>query len=130
MNKKFFKVFSLSFVSFLLITILFNKIIPVYEVSSVRPSATLNPVLGLAYGWPAILGCSIANFVSDLISGYGILVAILGVGPQILYGLIPYLIWKKIEKSNRKTQFLKLFAFLIIYGQIIIYIGQNIKSNL
>lgn len=100
MNKKFFKVFSLSFVSFLLITILFNKIIPVYEVSSVRPSATLNPVLGLAYGWPAILGCSIANFVSDLISGYGILVAILGVGPQILYGLIPYLIWKKIEKSN------------------------------
>lgn len=99
LNRQNIIVFVVSLVLFFGITILFNKAIPVYEVSNVRPSGALNPVLGLAYGWPAAIGCTLGNFASDLVSGYGIEVALMGLLPQLIYGILPYYIWKLFVKS-------------------------------
>lgn len=88
---------------FLILTYISNTLLAAYDVTSVRPSAAMNPVLGIAFGWPAILGCAMANFASDIISGYGITVAFLGFIPQIIYGAVPYYVWNYFARcaSNR-----------------------------
>lgn len=93
-------IFLMSGILFFLLTYLSNTVLAVYAVSSVRPSAAMNPVLGIGYGWPAILGCAVANFVSDLVSGYGIRVALMGFLPQILYGALPWYIWRRLIGSR------------------------------
>ena len=80
---------------FLALTYFSNKVLAVYDVTSVRPSAAMNPILGIAFGWPAILGCAVGNFLSDLLSGYGTAVALLGFLPQVIYGALPFYVWRR-----------------------------------
>ncbi len=132
MNKRGVKIFTVSFATFFLITIVFNRIIPVFEVSSVRPSAALNPVLGLAYGWPAAIGCTLANFLSDIMSGYGIEVAFLGLVPQLIYGILPYYLWNLIVKSVsmrvRLDSPFKVVAYLILMAINAVPIGLSVGA--
>lgn len=129
-NRKNIIVFAISFLLFFGITILFNKAIPVYEISTVRPSGTLNPVLGLAYGWPAAIGCTLGNFVSDLVSGYGINVALMGLLPQLIYGILPYYIWKLFAKSismrTRLDSPLKVVVYVALMAVNAIPIGAAV----
>lgn len=92
--KRALVVFFSTIALFLTLTYFSNTVLAAYDVTSVRPSAAMNPILGIAYGWPAILGCAIANFASDILSGYGITVALLGIIPQIIYGALPYYAWR------------------------------------
>ena len=132
MNKKHIRIFAISFILFLLITIIFNKVIPVFDVSGVRPSGALNPVLGLAFGWPAAIGCAAANFLSDLISGYGIIVAVLGILPQILYGILPYYLWGLVVKNTsmrtRLDSPFKVIAYVILMAVNSIPIGLAVGA--
>ena len=113
-------------VVFLVLTYLSNTVLAAYDVTSVRPSAAMNPVLGIACGWAAILGCTIGNFISDLLSGYGIAVALLGFVPQIIYGALPYFVWRKLISS--KSHVIRLdspkiticFALLMAVNSIVI----------
>ena len=90
---------------FLALTYFSNTVLAAFDVSGVRPSAAMNPVLGLAYGWPAILGCAVGNFISDLVSGFGIEVALLGFVPQVIYGALPYYVWRAfIGCESHKTR--------------------------
>lgn len=127
LNLKTLLVLVISFGLFFLITIIFNKWIPVFTISGVRPSAALNPVLGIAFGWPAAIGCALGNFVSDLVSGYGINVALLGFIPQIVYGILPYYIWKLFVKSEtmrtRLDSPIKVVAFVLLMAINSIIIG-------
>lgn len=126
-SKKNVIVFISSFILFFVLTITFNKTLPAYMVSDVRPSAALNPVLGLAYGWPAAISCALANFFSDLVSGYGIIVALMGLLPQLIYGLLPYYIWKLLVKSismrTRLDSPYKVIAYVLLMGVNAIPIG-------
>lgn len=96
-------------------------------VSDVRPSAALNPVLSMAYGWPAALSCALANFASDLVSGYGIYVALMGFIPQLVYGLLPYYLWKILVKSismrTRLDSPYKVIAYVLLMALNSIPIG-------
>ena len=125
--KKNISAFLAVFCVFTATTIIFNNILPVYMVSNVRPSAALNPVLGLAFGWPAALSCALANFVSDLISGYGIIVAMMGFVPQLIYGILPYYIWKILVKSismrTRLDSPYKVIAYVLLMAANAIPIG-------
>lgn len=98
-------IFFATAILFLILTYFSNSVLAAYDVTGVRPSAAMNPIFGIAYGWPAILGCAVANFFSDLMSGFGIAVAMLGLLPQIIYGALPYYIWKKyIGCESRRTR--------------------------
>ncbi|MCQ2753177.1 MAG: 5'-methylthioadenosine/adenosylhomocysteine nucleosidase [Bacilli bacterium] len=126
-SKKNIIVFLTTFILFFAITITFNKTLPAYMVSDVRPSAALNPVLGLAYGWPAAISCAFANFFSDLVSGYGIIVALMGFIPQLIYGLLPYYIWKLLVKTismrTRLDSPYKVIAYVLLMAFNAIPIG-------
>ncbi len=97
---RFSIIFILSFILFFLLTIFSNKVLTIYDVTSARISPVLNPVLGIAFGYPAIIGCSFANLISDIISGYKPFVCVFGILTQMIYGLLPYYVWKNIVKSN------------------------------
>ena len=88
-------VFLLSSILFLVLTYFSNTVLAAYDVTGVRPSAAMNPIFGIAFGWSAILACAVANFISDLLSGFGIAVALLGFIPQLLYGAIPWFAWRR-----------------------------------
>ncbi len=98
-------IFFLTAILFLILTYFSNTVLAAYDVTGVRPSAAMNPIFGIAYGWPAILGCAVANFISDLMSGFGIAVALLGFFPQIIYGALPYYLWKNyISCESHRTR--------------------------
>ena len=98
-------IFLVTAILFLILTYISNTVLAAYDVTGVRPSAAMNPIFGIAYGWPAILGCAVANFVSDLLSGFGIAVALMGLIPQIVYGALPYYVWRKfIGCESRRTR--------------------------
>ncbi|MCQ2551066.1 MAG: radical SAM protein [Clostridia bacterium] len=107
-------------VVFFLVTYVANTYLAAFELTSVRPSAAFNPVFSIAFGWPAILACAISNFLCDLASGYGMTVAALGFVPQVLYGMIPYYVWKSLNRSlasrNRLDSPLKTIEFAVLMG--------------
>lgn len=130
LNKKTFIIFFTSFIIFFLTTFFANEYLLVFEVSSVRLSAALNPVLGITFGWPAIIGCAMGNFVADLISGFGITTALLGFPSQILYGFFPYFVWRRFigckSHITRLDNPKKVLVFILITFANSVYIGLDV----
>ncbi len=135
--KSFLLCFFLTGIIFIIPTLFSNLVLAVYDVSSVRPSAALNPTLGIIFGWPAALGTAVANLISDFLSGYGPRVAAMGFLPQILYGILPYYVWKNLMKSTSNKLRLDgptktiLFALLMLVNSAIIgfFVGLNQAVN-
>lgn len=93
----------LSIILFLALSIPTRKYLNVLYVTEVRPSAVLNPVLGIIFGLPAIIGCTLGNFALDMIWGAtSFSNALLFMIPQFFYGFIPCVLWKKWNKKERK----------------------------
>ena len=116
--KRSILIFLLSLFVFFALTWVSNTVLAAYSVTSVRPSAAMNPVLGIAFGWPAILGCTVANFISDCLSGYLPFVCWVGLLSQTLYGALPYYLWKRYNRSSsHRTRLdtpLKTLVFLAV----------------
>lgn len=98
-------VFLLSAVLFAGFTMPFRVILSAAEITEMRPSTALTPVLGMIFGLPAALGCGVGSLICDILSGYEISYAIIGMAHQLIYGLIPYLIWRKINKEHDGNEF-------------------------
>lgn len=130
LNKKILYVFIASGALFFITTLLSNKYLLAFDVSSVRISAALNPILGITFGWPAIIGCAIGNFFCDLASGWGIITALLGFPSQILYGFFPYFIWRRFigckSHITRLDNPKKVFIFILITLINSVYIGFDV----
>lgn len=128
--RKFLTVFAISFVVFFITTVIANKYLLAFDVSSVRISAALNPILGITFGWPAILGCAFGNLVSDLVSGWGALTALLGFPSQILYGFIPYFLWRRYigckSQITRLDSPKKVLVLVLIILANSVYIGLDV----
>jgi len=99
-NKKAIIVFVISFVVFFGLTYFSNTVLSAFSVTAIRPSAALNPILGIAYGWPAALGCTLANFISDQLAGYDFVLTLIGLLSQTAYGILPYYLWKLYNRST------------------------------
>lgn len=74
-------------------------------VTQIRPASGMAPTLGLLFGFPAVLGCSIANLVSDFIRWpndpflfYYFLV-------QIVYGLGLRTLWRLVFPDEKTAEF-------------------------
>lgn len=120
---------------FFVITYSLNNVslLAIFNVSGIRLSAVMNPILGIIFGWPAILGCAFGNFFSDLFSpGYGISIALLGFVPQIIYGALPFYTWKKyVVSTSQRTRLdspRKTIAFAILMAINSLVIGVAVGA--
>lgn len=86
---------------FFLLTLPFRNFLSVFNLTEIRPTGAMNPVLGLFFGWPGALGCTIGNFFIDLISGTEIQYCFLYLIPQFAYGIAPYFLWKLFTKKDQ-----------------------------
>lgn len=140
MNKKLIKnvtIFFLTVLIYLVTTMPLRETLAVFTVTDVRPGAVVNPFLSICFGPIASLACSIANFIADFISGYPNLVLIEGLPFQFIYGLIPWLIWKKLTKGDDHSyrldsinKILKFVFTMFVYGVIsAIGVGIIVRLN-
>ncbi|MBS5451381.1 MAG: SpoIIE family protein phosphatase [Coriobacteriia bacterium] len=63
------------------------------EQTQVRPASALGPVLGLFFGWPAIVGCAVGNLVADMATESDPVRLSLYFLIQLVYYSVPYLGW-------------------------------------
>lgn len=97
---KFIKEFFMSMILFFVLTILSHRFLSVFTASEVRFSAVLYPFLGINYGLPAALGIMVANFLSDALNGYTPSILIQGLLPQLLYTMLPRIIWRYFVRND------------------------------
>lgn len=122
-------IFLLSAVLFFAFTMPFRIWVNAAQITEMRPSAALTPVLGLIFGLPASLGCAVGNIVTDLISGYEVSYALLGGAQQLLYGMIAYVMWRRLNKERDGSQFcldsisrlLKMILVMLVVAVISVF---------
>lgn len=95
----------LSALLFLGFTMPFRLRLEAAQITEMRPSAALTPVLGLLFGLPASLGCAVGNIIADLISGYEVSYALLSGAQQLLYGMLSYILWRRLNREHDGSEF-------------------------
>ncbi len=95
----------LSALLFLGFTMPFRLRLEAAQITEMRPSAALTPVLGLLFGLPASLGCAVGNIIADLISGYEVSYALLSGAQQLLYGMLAYILWRRLNREHDGSEF-------------------------
>lgn len=98
-------VFLLSAVLFFAFTMPFRIKLSMADITEMRPTTALTPVLGMIFGLPAALGCAAGSLVSDIVSKYEISYSITGMIQQLLYGMVPYFLWKRLNKEHDGNEF-------------------------
>lgn len=122
-------IFLLSAVLFFAFTMPFRIWVSAAQITEMRPSAALTPVLGLIFGFPASLGCAVGNIVTDLISGYEVSYALLGGAQQLLYGMVAYVMWRRLNKEHDGSEFcldsisrlLKMILVMVVVAVISVF---------
>ena len=129
-------VFMLSVVLFVGLTMPFRLRLAAADITDMRPTTALTPVLGLLFGLPAALGCGLGSLISDCISGYGFTYALIGAAQQILYGMVPWFLLNKINKEQDGNKFrldciLRMLKFFLVMfvDAILIVILTGILIN-
>lgn len=128
-------VFLLSAILFFGMTMPFRVWLEAAEITEMRPVTALTPVLGLIFGLPAALGCAVGNIIADLISGYEITYALLNGAQQLLYGLLAYVLWRRLNKEHDGSEFcldsisrlLKLFLVMAVTAAVNVLISAVIN---
>ena len=95
----------LSAVLFIAMTMPFRLRLSMADITDMRPTSALTPVLGMIFGWPAAIGCAVGELISDIASGYELSYAIAGIPQQLIYGMVPYYLWKKINREHDGNEF-------------------------
>ncbi|MGN0412249.1 MAG: SpoIIE family protein phosphatase [Lachnospiraceae bacterium] len=98
-------IFLLSIVLFVGLTMPFRLRLAAADITDLRPITALTPVLGLLFGLPAALGCGVGSLIADCISGYGISYALIGAVQQVVYGMVPWFLWKKLNREHDGNEF-------------------------
>lgn len=106
------------------------------NVTEMRPTTALTPVLGMIFGLPAALGCAVANLAADLISNYGISYALVSFVQQLVFGTVPYLLWKRLNKEHDGDEFrldsisrLLKFCLVMLIDALLIVIFTGIVNH-
>ena len=115
---RFILIYLLSGIAFFVLTLPFHKLLSVFTVTEVRPSAVLYPFLGISFGLPSALGIMTANFISDAMNGYSLAILFEGLIPQLLYTMVPYYIWKWLMKGEDHKHRLDCAARVLKYALV------------
>lgn len=95
----------LSALLYLAFTMPFRMYFKVADITDLRPTTALTPVVGLIFGMPAAVGCGIGSLTADILSGYGISYAVIGALQQILYGMVPWFLWKRMNEEDNGNEY-------------------------
>ncbi|MBS5451415.1 MAG: SpoIIE family protein phosphatase [Coriobacteriia bacterium] len=82
--------------AYLALVVLFSLTPLFTRETLVRPADGLGPALGLFFGAPAIVGCSVASLAGALLGGMPIGPAVLFALAQVVYLAIPRLLWRLV----------------------------------
>lgn len=128
--------FLLNVVLFILLTMPFKLWITATELTDMRPSTALTPVLGMIFGWPAAFGCATGNFICDLISGYEISYACISCLQQLMYAMVPYYLWKKLNKERNGKEYcldsvskIMKFCLMLLTDAVLIVVCTGILNH-
>lgn len=99
---------------FFAVTMPFRKLFQVVSVTEVRPAAALNPTFGLIFGFWGALGCALGNLAADVLSGYTPLMCILGFAVQMVYGMLPFAVWKRFGCEMRLNSSINIMRYMLI----------------
>ncbi len=131
--KKNFKRFLLIGLLFFAVTMPFRQLMHVISVTEIRPACAFPPVFGLLYGWAGILACAVSNLAADILSGYSPVLCAEGFVIQVIFGFLPYWIWKKLggEVDLKSAGQLLRYNTLIILDAIVtaVLIGLALQTN-
>ena len=97
--------FLISACAFLVLAMPFKLWLSLADITEMRPNSALTPVLGMIFGMPAALGCAAGNFIADLFSGYELTYSLLSIFMQLLYGMVPYYLWRALNSERNGDQF-------------------------
>lgn len=104
----------ISTIVFFALTMPFRQLFRVVSVTEVRPAAALNPTLGLLFGVSGALGCALGNLAADIASGYSPLMCALGFAVQMIYGLLPRIVWNSFKSEVRLNSALNILRYMLI----------------
>lgn len=90
---------------FFVVTVPFRSMFALTEVTEVRPAGALPPVFGLLFGGYGALGCAIGNLAADILSGYPAKICVGGFFAQLLYGLLPCMVWRRNKRDKTEAYF-------------------------
>ncbi|MGN0691158.1 MAG: SpoIIE family protein phosphatase [Oscillospiraceae bacterium] len=119
-------VFLISAVLFFAFTVPFRLRLAAADITEMRPVSALTPVLGLIFGLPAAAGCAVGNIAADMLSGYELSYALLNGAQQLLYGMLAYVLWRRINKEHDGSEFcldsvsrlLKMFLVMAVVAAV------------
>ena len=78
-----------------------RELFKISDTTEVRIVAALPLLFGITFGFPAVLGCAIANLIADILSGYDAIIFIPGFFVQIIYGYVPAVIWNRLRRNDK-----------------------------
>lgn len=113
---------------FILLTMPFKLWVAATQLTDMRPSTAMTPVLGMIFGWPAAFGCATGNLICDLASGYELSYACISFMQQLLYAMVAYTLWRhlNIERNgnefclDRVSKILKFSLILLVDSMLIV----------
>ena len=129
-------VFVLSAVLFAALTMPFRMRLSITEITDMRPNAAITPVLGLIFGLPAALGCAVGSSICDLISGYGVSYSIISFIQQMVFAMVPYFLWKRVNREHDGSEFcldsisrVLKFALVMLIDALLIVIFTGLVNH-
>ena len=128
--------FLLNAILFIVLTLPFKLWVAATELTDMRPSTALTPVLGMVFGWPAAFGCATGNFICDLVSGYEVSYACISFVQQLLFSMVPYYLWKKMNPERNGREFcldsvskILKFCLVLLTDAVLIVVCTGILNH-
>ena len=129
-------VFVANLLLFVLLTAPFKIWAAASEMTQMRPTAALTPVLGMIFGWPAALGCATGNLICDLTAGYELTYSLINSFMQIFYAMNAFFLWKILNRERGGKKFrldsvmrLLKFCLLLISNAVLTVIFTGILNH-
>ncbi len=121
---------------FIILTMPFKLWVAMTQLTDMRPSTAMTPVLGMIFGWPAAFGCATGNLICDLISGYEFSYACISFVQQMIYAMVAFYLWKHLNKErngnefclNRVSKILK-FSLVLLVDSVLIVICTGLLNH-
>jgi len=140
LNRKNVIIFVSCLVLYFLFSFLEGKYLIGFNLNSFKISASLNPSLGIIFGWPAIIACCLGKAISNLALGYELGVSLIAILPYLVYGFVPFFTWRKYIKSTSHVTRLDtpykvlIFIAIIVLNSLILsffegYVDFNINGK-
>lgn len=115
---------------FFVFTMLFRYLFNAFKIIEIRPVSGFTLVFGMVFGLPGIFGCAVSNFVADILFGYPLKLSLIEIPAQLIYGFIPFFIWRSLNKKANKNPF-RINSFIKFAGYILtVFITTAIYSLL